>query len=378
MRKHGFTLTRKTEFWMHRRRGCSDISLTEEIDSGKITKFILQGRGVISEDDGSFIGVGDYDSESGCYKIPLHIHGKNYLSGSDFAAIHSSKNVCSNSATQSDQYMFIPANNSSGVTLIDESLIKFKENTAYTIAFSVKFMTSTKPRDLKISINYTDGTSYTPTYDSYAKEFTECISTDPEKTVKEIVSYIGDKQVTIYLMSKFGIYQGVHTSHADVHESYIGERYEILLNSPLFAIDYSRDEVDLLRGRITRKIKTQTIGSEAEINKTDEEGIFAITLDKPARPGSRIISPKPTLTEDSGEGICLSENGSEILFKPSTNLTEISEVKEYLSGAEFAIAYVLNEPETEYISPYLPATEGKAYVDILTKVSPKKFFIEYH
>ena len=378
MRKRGFSLIRKTERWMHRRRGTCEILIPSDIQSERVTKFILQGSGETSESGARLIGVGDYDSENGAYKINLHIHGRNYLSGEDFAAIHMSKEICTSAAVKNGQYMFIPDADSPEIPLIDKSIIKFKENTAYTIAFTVKYLTSTKPRDLKLKINYTDGTSYIPSYDSYIKEFTECISTDPTKTIKEIASYIGDKQLTVFITEKFGIYQGIYSTHAEAHEAYNGEKYDISLTAPLYAIDYSRDEIDLIHGEVTRKIKKLLIDASSEIRQTDTDGVYAIALEDHARIGSRIVSPLTSPSESSESGICLSENGEEVIFYAPEEISDLGEMEEYLRENPFEIFYVLKETVTEYIEPFSSSLEGKSVIDIKTEIAPEKCFIEYH
>ncbi len=382
MRKRGFKLIRKTLRWLHRKRGTVDIPLSDDMTSDSISKFILRGRGEVRESDGAFIGVGDYDSELDAYKLRLHIHGKNYLGGTEFCKIHSSLGITSEMkpSISDTQYIFVADKTSAGVPVIDSSTIKFKEKTAYTLAYQVKYISATKPRDLKLTFNYTDGTSYTPSMNTSASNFTECVSTDPEKTLKHISSHVGDRQITIYILANFGIYEGTHTVHADIHEPYVGERHDIILDAPLYSIGPAADELDLLSGKLTRKIKILNVTSSLYISETDTDGVFMIELGTPARGGSELISPYGMLTDECESGIQLSAGGSAIYFKPPGNLESVEKLCEYLDSNPFEVAYILQDPVTQISNAYiyLPDVTGKAVIDVLTEVDPKICYIEYY
>ncbi len=380
MRKSGFRLIRKTLRRMHRKKGVYDLIIPPDIQKDSIVRFVIQGKGEFNEDDGSFRGVGDYDSESKSYKIRLHIHGKNYLSGREFAEIHLSKNIGSDTApTLNDTlYAFTPNKDVGGVPIIDKSIIRFKEKTAYTLAFTVSYASASKPRDLKLTFVYTDGTTYTPTKDNYNSTFTECVSTDPEKTLDRICSYKGDGQLTAYTLANFGIYEGVYETHAEAHEAYVGERLEISLDAPLYAIESAADELDLLSGNVTRKIRTERIDGTAEIKNTDMDGIFSIALKNKARCNSTVISHYGILVDGTDVGIKGSEDGSAILFKTPSRIKSIEDLSEYLSANPFDIAYISAEPTVIASGIKLPDTYGKTILNILTEFKPKKCFIEYY
>ena len=365
---------------MHRKKGTVDLAIPPDIQKDSIVRFVLQGNSAIDNNDGSFLGVGDYDNESKSYKIKLHIHGKNYLSGREFAEIHLSKKLEStiNSSLSEKQYAFAANRDVGGVPIIDKSIIKFKEKTAYTLAFSVRYGSTTSPRDFKLSFVYTDGSIYTPIKDTYASRLTECVSTDPEKTVDHICSYRGDGQVIGYTLADFGIYEGIHTIHAEVHEPYVGERIEISLDAPLYAIGAASDELDLLSGKITRKICTEKIDATAEIESTDEDGIFSISLKNQARRNSSVISPHGSLTDSTDTGIGLSDDGNSVLFKAPEGIDSVETLSEYLNANAFSIAYILNEPTVTSADISALDTCGKTILDVMTEISPKRCFIEYY
>ena len=380
MRKRGYGLIRKTVRWLHRRKGVVDIKIPSDLEKERITRFILQGNSTVRNSDGAFIGVGDYDEESGKYKIGLHIHGKNYLGGNEFAQIHLSKGMSTTTkpTLSETQYTFTPDLGTGGIPIIDKSIIRFKENTAYTLAFTVKYSTATKPRDLKMTFKYTDGTSYTPTKDKYTKQFTECVSTDPTKTIDMIVSYIGDRQPTGFVLADFGIYEGTYATHAEAHESYIGQRMSILIDSPLYSIGTARDEIDLFSGELTRKICIEKISEKSDISETDTEGVYLISLNKKARIGSAQFSPYGDLTEDSEAGIHISDDGMSIIFKPGAQISNLDALYSYLAANSFDIAYVLNEPTKETLNFSAPETIGKTTIDIFSEIAPKRCIIEYY
>ena len=379
MRKRGFNLIRKTERWMHRKKGKSVITIPNDIESENINRFMLFGNSAPDSSAGAFIGVGDYDEDLDSYKIPIHLHGKNYISGMDFAELHLSKKISTASAPvlNATQYAFMPDANTDNIPIIDSSIIKFKENTAYTLAYTVKYMTTAKSRDLKLTFNYTDGTSFTPTLSTGLKTVTGCVSTDPTKTLKNISSYTGDRQITIFMLADFGIYEGAHTTHADIHESYNGEKIDITQNAPLYSVGSTADELDLLNGNVTRKIRMLKIKSNTDIEETDEDGVFTIPLKTQARPSSTVIPITSSGGEDGIGEFEISWDGYSILFKPNVYLSTEEDIKEYLGTISLSIAYVLNEPEIENTNVKLTNLFGKEIIDVMTDVAPKKIFIEY-
>ena len=372
MRKSRFKLIKKTERWLHRKKGTDTLSIPTDIDTDRISRFVILG-GEEYASDGTMSGVGDYDTGSGSYVIDVHAHGTNYLSGTDFANIHLSKNIstATKPSLSASSYIFVPDADTDGTVIIGRDVIKFKETTAYTIAFTVKYLTNTKPKDLKLTFNYTDGTSYTPTFDTTAKSITGCVSSDPQKTIAYISSYVGDRKATNYTLSDFGLYEGVYANHADVHVPYTGERSRMILDAPLYSIGYASDELDLRRKALLRKIRKMRIDHTSEIDMTD--GAFRIPLDAPARVGSRIVCSGRTVCD-----VSLSEDGEALVPLFPVDITETSEARSYLLDNPFDVYYILREPDVYTADISCPNLLGSTAVELFCNIAPRKFFVEYY
>ena len=379
MRKDQLKLIKRTERWLHRKKGSIGFSFPTDIDTEKITRFVILGRSDTGE-NGTLRGVGDYEASSGSYVIGLHVRGKNLLGGRQFAEKHIEKQICtvSKPSLGDTNYSFVPDVDKEGRPIIDGSVIKFKEKTAYTLAFTARYLMGTTPKDLKITFEYTDGTSYTPIYDTIKKTITDCVSTDPEKTVRCISSYTGDHRATIFVLADFGLYEGIYTAHAEMHEPYVGEHFKIELDAPLYSIGYASDELDLKSGKLMRKIGRLRVDGSALVSETDTEGIFEIALPSPMRPGSRTVSPYGEISEDSECGISASESESSLLLKPPGGLTSVSEVKSYLEANAFDIFYILASPVEQGLNIACPNLGGKSAIDVTSEISPRKCFVEYY
>ena len=379
MRKSRLRLIKKTERWLHRKRGTDTLGIPTDIDTDRISRFVILGS-ADGEDEGMLSGVGDYDEASGKYVIGIHTHGKNLLGGAEFAAIHMSKQIAtvSKPSLSATNYIFTADAGKDGVPIIDRSVIKFKERTAYTITFAVRYLNAIVPRDLRLTFNYTDGTSYTPTFNTALKNLSGCASSDPEKTVAYISHYPGDNKAINYTLASFGIYEGVYATPEEIHEPYVGERRQITLDAPLYSIGYASDELDLKSGTLRRKVRKLRIDASAEVEATDTEGVFAIPLDAPARVGSYAV--RSALPDESGEGceVSVSDGGASILIRPPGELTEVSEAISYLEGGAFDLYYILSVPEVTDSGIECPSLMGRTAVDLLCGTPPRKCYVEYY
>ena len=379
MRKDGLKLIKRTERWLHRKRGTEGFRIPEDIYADRITRLVLLGSSEGAE-DGILRGVGDLDEASGKYVIGIHVHGSNLLGGRELAELHVARSICTVSKPTITQTNFavIPDADKNGAPIIDKKVIRFKEKTSYTLAYTVKYLNTAKPRDLKLSFKYTDGTFFTPTYDTTKKTFTDCMISDPEKTLECIASYAGDQKSTVFVIADFGIYEGSHPVHAEVHEPYVGERLNIELDAPLYSIGYASDELDLKSGTLLRKIRRIRIDSSCDIGETDAAGIFEIKLDEPMRRGGATVSPHSEISESGECGISASEDGTSIIFKPPGEITDIGGARGYLAGNPFDLFYILDTPVLTALPTACPDLIGKSAVDILTDVPGRKCYVEYY
>jgi len=374
MRKRNFKLIRKTIEWLHRRRGTSTVKLPADVDNERYRYLKIYGS-----DAENSAGVGDYNEEVGLYTIPVHIHGNNLMGGPEFMAVHSALNISKVPASiVNGCYTLTPMIECNGTVIIGPDLVKFKKKTAYTLAAHIKFMTSATKRRFGFRFDYSDGTYYFPVVDSSYRDFYICFTSDPTKDVVAISSHAETTANMRIDLEGFGLYEGEHTDYYTVNEEYLGERIVVSLDAPLRKIDYASDELDIISGTLTRKIKSLTIDETSDFSSTDDEAVFSISLPKPMRAGSRIVSAFGDLTEDCESGLSPSDDGTSFLFKASPEITSEDSLRAYLEENPFEIAYIMSEYEyTATEKTALKSYEKELTMEPLCSSEPSKIIAEY-
>lgn len=367
MRKNNFKLIRKTLEWKHRKRGGASLSMPEGIPTECYSYFKIFGNGTN--------GVGSYESNNGTYAIPIHIHGKNLMSGEDFVSIHSALNVSKITPTVSGGfYSFTPLQDCNGTVVIGPDHIKFKKKTAYTLALHLKYVSTSTIRRPGLRFDYSDGSYYFQSISTSSREFRVCISSDPNKDLVAISSHAESSANVRFGVAGFGIYEGAHSNYDSVHEAYSGQRTVISLNEPLRKIDYASDLVDIIGADVTRKIQKYTLDGSAELSATDEEGVYFSPLPSPMRKGSRIVA------ELSSDGIEISpfNDGSGILIKAPDGITSSDGLLDLLSLSGINVFYVRSEYSHESITPVEFGSYAHGVsMDILSETEPSKIITEY-
>ncbi len=381
MRKDVSKLIKKTENWLHRKNGDYILELPAKASSDTVSTIKMFGNYTLGP-SAEVYGVGNYDEETGKYKIALRCHGKNVLSGIDYANAHMNAGV-TNSTTLSDTYYTAIYNaEKDGTVFLDKSKIRFKENTVYSLcAYFWYSNTSFTDRNFGICFDYSDGTSSQMRIPTKDYRFYYCIPSEEGKTIVSISSDADSYMFVRISIVEFGIFEGKHTDFNSVFEKYDGENTEILIEKPLLRIGNSMDEFDLSAGIIKRKINSVYFNAETGIEESDIEGIFKIFLSKPMRKKSSFISlyEKLSLSEltDAECGIAEGDDGTYVYLKDTNLFTDKDTLREYLTSTPMAFTYVLQNAEYEQTSVSIPYREGMTTIEVLTDVAPRKFYAEY-
>ena len=367
-------LIRKTLVHLHRRRGTSSLTLPSDLAYSAITRFRLLGEGCL-EADGTLGGVGDLNTESGEYYLPIAMRGRNLMSGRDFASIHITKKDVMGSAKPSinDTYYFCGVNtNGNGTVILDNSNFHFKENTAYTFTFTITYLNTARPRYPNLCVNYTDGTSYIPSYDTNTTTLTEIFSTDPSKTIAAITSFVYSNSTLRMTLADFGIFEGVYNSFSEAFEPYIGTTVNIMLTAPLRSVGYSRDERDLKTGELKRKICLTQLNADTDFNwiETDKETFIRAALPSPARIGSRIYLSR------ENEPVSLSKDGESLDIR-IPELIDPSLANDYFSEYPLSVGYVMKDPIYEQTDALGALPAGAYTVAVESSATPKLIYAEF-
>ncbi|MBE6536725.1 MAG: hypothetical protein E7673_02105 [Ruminococcaceae bacterium] len=375
MRKRNFKLIRETLVWPHRRKGASLVALPSNVPSENYRFFKLFG----SDADDFRAGVGDYDDSLGSYAIFFHVHGKNLMGGEEFMAVHSALNISKIApAIVSGCYTTTPLPEHNGTVVIGPQHVKFKKKTPYTLALRMKYFTSASRRNIAMRFDYSDGTYDVPSVATSSRDFYICFTSDPEKDLVAISSHAETATNVRFGLEEFGLYEGAYSEYEDAYEPYDGMRGYLSVDSPLLKIDHSADEIDVINGKEIRKIQKFRIDETCDISQTDDECIFEIKLPAQMAMGKRIISPFGPLSADSESGISRVSMGGSILFKASSEIKALSEMREYLSSNPFDIIYVRMFYEHRDIDKMeIPAFEKELTLELLSSEEPSKTVAEY-
>ena len=375
MRKRNFRLMKKTLEWYHRRKGAAGIVLPANVPSESYRCFKILG----SDADSGGTGVGDYNEELNSYEITLHAHGKNFMSGEEFMEIHSALNISKIAPTiVSECYSTTPMPEYNGTVVIGPQHVKFKKGTPYTLALRMKYFTSSSKRVIGLRFDYSDGSYDVPYASTSSRDIFVCFTSNPTKDLVAISSHNESATNVRFGIAEFGLYEGAYTEFDDAFEAYCGEKSTLTLTAPLLKIDYSADTLDIVNGKMIKKIHVAQIDGSAEISETDKECVFEITLPTPARPATRIVSDFEPLTEECESGLSISESGESIFFKASNEITSKNDMLDYLNQNPFKIAYVMRDyVYSDSQSIDIPLFEKDSPTDILSQESPSKAYVEY-
>ncbi len=378
MRKRGFKLIRKTPVWLHRIKGKRSLQLA---DAGcELSSFRLFGETAAVENS-QITGVGDYDPESNKYLINLKSHGRNLISGKEFFTIHKNLGI-SPSATIDDEYYTVTVPPSAnGTMIIDNTVISFKENKTYTLCAYMWYVHTVPDglRNLRLAFEYSDGTSSPMTVVNSSYKIYVTARSISGKTVVGISSYADKEQTCRIGINSFGIFEGYYSSYDTCFEPYEAKNITIALDEPLLTVGYSKDELDLLEGTVTRRNRRFTIDGESDIERTDRQSEFRIRLPEPMMNAMNYLSSYPQYDPDAEAcpvSVYPSDDG-EYIHIIAEEGTDIDSLRTALSQSPLHLAYPLAEARKETVPNFTRVTFEQQYIDVCTSIEPKAIIAEY-
>ena len=368
-------LIKKTPVWYKLSRGVDSISIPKGTAQSGIKYMKMQGN-TSSDTAGS---VGDFDEERGKYVIKLHSHGKSFISGENFMQLVIQSGASETNKKESSGYFFTkPLEATNGSVVIDGRHIRFKENTQYTIATTAKYSYSASYRDLRLRFDYTDGSYYFPEVKKSQTQLQLCVCSEKGKTVRAISTHSTNTNGIRYLLTSFCIVEGAYETYAEASAKYSGEWAEILLDNPLRSFGYTRDEIDLISGKLTRRVGKVTIDSDVSCAYTNDDTVFLIMLPQAMRPGCSFSSPFPPMDAGEEYGIEASGDGRYIYLKLPESILESGSITQYLRDNPFEMVYPLKYPETEETElPVILRAADESVVEIFTSTPPAKMISVY-
>ena len=309
-------------------------------------------------------GVGDYDSETGLYRIPVVTRGKNLIDVANLTGKTS--------------------------TLFTDNInpklaqVKFDEATQYTI--SMKFEIDTSIGWRKITFTYTDGTtSVSPwIFKSDVFKYTSTSGKTIAKVEFTNFNYYGDVYVE-YIQLESG-------TEATEYSPYIEPiTTPIYLDKPLYKIGDYADSINYAEQKVERRIKELVLTGEEMWSKSSAyKGSFYAQI------VTGILSETytafcshlafSTLSRYAKGKFCF--NGSKVKncnlwlnqFDSSTTVDDFKAYlsEQYAAGTPVKVYYVLATPETEtFTAPQIPTLNGTTVIDVDTAVKPENMTIKY-
>ena len=379
MRKNAARLIRNNAKRLHRTTGSASIFIPPIAGAESITDMRLFGN-ISLNPVGEHRGIGE--SSGGGYVIKTRVHGRNALSGIEFANIHKSSGICTSSSISGELYSFTQNTAKNGTVVIKSSHIRFRENTAYTIASEISLASAPKGgKRLGLSFIYSDYSIEHITVTSLIPRFTFTAHSRSDKTLMGFVADAENSSTVGIVLSSFGIFEGAYSSYEEAFSPYIGTTNNIAINRPLYRIGGCSDFLDFSKKQAHFFTEKAALGTELIPEESEYAGVFKFTLKRAARVGSAIYSLHENLSENAlisgGSGLAISKCGRYIYYRPSSNILDLNEILNKLTASP---VYAVYEADDEMIIDtdvsYQLYSEGTG-IEILSQTSPHLFYAEY-
>jgi hypothetical protein len=379
MRKNAARLIRKTELPLHRATGKNIISLPYGKDFESLKDIRLFGN-IALNSTGEHKGIGEKEGDT--YKIKLRVHGRNAISGEEFASIHKNAGVNATSSESGGIYTFTPNVSRNGITVLGNSHICFKENTVYTLAARISFSSAPKNgKSIGLAFLYSDYTKERIKVTSNSSTLYFAASSASGKTLIGLVADAEDSGAIGIYTKEFGIFEGEFSSYDEAFSSYVGQTTSINLRKPLHKIGNFSDFLDLSACRAHYFTESCALGKDISPAESEYRGAFKFELPRVGVTSSSIYSLYEQLPFSgivSGRrGIAFSEDGKYIYYRPSGSTQSLEEITDKLARSP---VYIVYKAATEEISEteisYSLYDEGTT-IEIVSKVKPSMFYAEY-
>ena len=189
-------------------------------------------------------GIGDYDSETGLYTIPVTVYGINRFDADKFKSCI--KNLPTYSETSIDGKECACITTSRLYDKWTDTIFNrffcdsVKPNTAYTLMLNIKNLSEVST-SLYVGLVYSDDSrkvinkSISP---GIWEKF--LITSNPAKTVKSICFSYGNNVTIAFDCKGLALYEGIHTEASFTNiEPYSGSTvYNVIVNTPLYSDEY--------------------------------------------------------------------------------------------------------------------------------------------
>lgn len=384
------------------------LILPDCVDNNSIINYTIDGNSVqdgtpTPENPVEVESVGEYDEETGKYKIPVVCSGKNMFDKDGFCAYYNSFGNSTLQANANDKYLgedcfSYYAKQSSNTTAEFRWLeCAFKEKTQYTISMNLSFvMGSTESRAVTfLAVSYTDGTIgyLTTTLNKNSFTYYSLVS-QPSKTIERI------------FVPNFGAGAKIYIKDIQVEEGKTTTDYEpyvepvtanIYLDEPLRKFHNYKDYIDFENQKVVRKIKSEHItkvdGTSANLTNyrvylsniskkpliTESVKNIVVLTNKFKQPTSTIYYGNLSVYPNSCLAYITSGGVNRIAYTfGDKDISTVEQGQEAL-GDGFEINYAMvEEEETPITLPKLPTFNGTTIYTISTSIQPTNMSATYY
>lgn len=408
------SIVNKVKGFIREASGIPPLLLEDCVDSDSLIDWKLYGNSVqdgepTPEAPVEVVSVGEYDSETGKYKVPVVARGKNLFDINNFIEVYSpymrTALEYGYHAEVNEECLKIYG----GIDTDGRALFymdgSFKENTVYTFSFDCYDALVNNAAGIYICLSYTDGTKDIVNHsrqDKVWKHFS--VNSNSSKTVKGITLTYGTGSAYSYLKNIQLEKGSTATDYEPYHEPITTNIY---LDEPLRAQYHLRekrwyyDEIDFKTNILIRNLSEKTFVGTANENwkfsqETDSKIHFYIggisnncsfggTLES-AMCDKFVGSYTNATTSNSLEGFSVAYTTSMAyigIFKSrltDAGLTvDLDGFKTWLSQNPVTITYILKESTEENISiPKLPTIKGTTIYEIGTSLNASNMEATYY
>ena len=267
--------------------------------------------------------------------------------------------------------------------------LNYKENTIYTIKFDARVYDTTiaSGYNLFLFIKYTDNTTKSTNISARGNVWQEVrLVSDTNKTIKSI--YFSYGNATMWLIDKNSFYIG--DGDITSYEPYREDKYEVMLDRPLYKIGTVADEIEYL----TKKRKTnfnKVILRSVDLVTFTNLGTYTrcqiaipyLGETNPTTSYCNIALYKANYSEQSVHHYVASSstNAYVYLFLPNSVLSAVTlaGIQEFISNNKIEIVYKAVSLIEETIDmPDILLHEGTNIISIDTELAPSEFSVTYY
>lgn len=375
-------LIKRTEFWLHRTVGTKSLKF-DTYNNSQVKRIRLCGNSAF--DANSFKETSMLTSADGKeHYIDVRLGSRNLLNYNTILDLMKEKITDAKiSGNGNIITMTTKVNVDFALPLIEEDLVKFKENCVYTFTGKISYASGSGDKPTGFCFFYTDGTYEEIRINAGSSSLNPIKAVSrADKTLAALgmMKPEGNSRV-YYHKTFFGLYEGDLSSLSSLNEPYVEPQYvRIPLDAPLRDIYGASDILDITEGVYQRNVEYLFFDSAQPFEETETPHVFLTRLPTKMRDDFMYECPHGVPSDDDESSnyawvkIC-DDRESMLLYLP--DCLTLDDANAYLSEEPFGLIYAMQDPIVKHFSVRFDDVEELVYMSLEVKYDPYLFYAEY-